>query len=190
MPRKKIGARSALTSTNTGLAGRLAEELKSDRDYGQPLVYEQEYATKKTRVTVIWDEWADASLEERSAIILRAYELAEGDAAREKIALASGLTVPEATAAGMLPYQVLPAIRTTDPVDLEDVEAAMVEQGASQLNREDGLQLRFATREEADACRSRLIEKLPSSEPIWIISRDVHVHDYLSLTDSASAEVR
>jgi len=50
--------------------------------------------------------------------------------------------------------------------------------------------LRFATREEAEACRSRLIEKLPSSEPIWIISRDVHVHDYLSLTDSASAEAR
>jgi hypothetical protein len=41
----------------------------------------------------------------------------------------------------MLPYQVLPAIRTTDPVDLEDVEAAMLEQGASQLNQEDGLQL-------------------------------------------------
>ncbi len=100
------------------------------------------------------------------------------------------MTVLEATAAGMLPYQVLPAIRATDPVNVEDVEAAMVEQGASQLNEEDGLQLRFASREEAEACRLRLIEKLPGSEPIRIISRDVHVRDYLSLTDSARAEVR
>src|SRR5439155_19206863 len=146
-----------------GLAEKLAAELKSGREFGQPTVYEQEYTTGKLRVTVIWDEWADASLEERSAIILRAYELAEGAGYRDRIALASGLTVPEAAAAGMLPYQVLPAIRTTDPVNREDVEAAMVEQGASQLEEEDGLQLRFATREEAEAYRSRLIEKLPSS---------------------------
>lgn len=189
MPRKKIGVQSALTSTNSGLAGRLADELKSGREYGQPLVYEQEYPTKRTRVTVIWDEWADASLEERSAIILRAYEMAEGREAREMIALASGLTVPEATAAGMLPYQVLPAIRPTDAVNPEEVNAAMLEQGASQLSPEDGLQLRFATREEADACRARLVEKFPKIAPIWMISRDVHVHDYLTLSDSASADV-
>ena len=189
MPRKKIGVHSAMTSTNTGLATKLAEELKSGRDYGQPLVYEQEFATKKSRVTVIWDEWADTSLERRSATILRAYELAEGADAREKIALASGLTVPEATAAGMLPYQVIAGLRSTDPITPEDVKSAMLEQGASKLNEEDGLQLRFATRDEAEACRQRLIEKLPASEPIWIISRDVHVHDYLTVTDSVSAEV-
>ncbi|MGP0063444.1 MAG: hypothetical protein ACLQGP_07590 [Isosphaeraceae bacterium] len=49
----------------------------------------------------------------------------------------------------------------------------MLEQGASKLIEEDGLQLRFATREETEACRKRLIEQLPASEPIWIISRDV-----------------
>jgi hypothetical protein len=188
MPRKRIGVQSALTATNNGLAKRLAEELKSSRDYGQPLVYEQEYATKKTRVSVIWDEWADASLEERSAIILRAYELAEGGNAREKVALASGMTVPEATAAGMLPFQVLPGLRPTDPVNFDQVKAAMLKQGASQLHEEDGLQLRFATREEAEACRQRLIEELPDSAPIWIISRDVHVRDHLSLTDAGDAE--
>jgi hypothetical protein len=128
-------------------------------------------------------------LEERSAVILRAYELAEGRDARDKIALASGLTVPEATAAGMLPYQVLAGLRPTDPVDLDQVKGAMLEQGASQLYEEDGLQLRFATREEAESCRKRLIEQLPDSAPIWIISRDIHVHDYLTLTDFANAEV-
>lgn len=189
MPRKKIGVQSALTSTNNRLAVKLSEELKSDRDYGQPLVYEQEYATKRTRVTVVWDEWADVPLEDRSAVILQAYELAEGKQAREKIALASGLTIPEATAAGLLPYQVIPALRESDTIQLEDVKPAMIEQGASQLSEEDGLQLRFATREEAEACRKRLIAKVPKSAEIWMISRDIHVRDYLTMTESASADI-
>jgi hypothetical protein len=146
MPRKRIEVQPALTTSKAGLADKLAAELKSGKDYGQPLVYEQEYSTKKSRVTVIWDEWADASLEERSAIILKAYEVAEGATGREKIALASGLTVPEATAAGLLPYQVFAGLRKTDPVKSEQVRDAMVEQGASKLNLEDGLQLRFATK--------------------------------------------
>ena len=179
-----------MTQAGTGLVGKLAEELNSGREYGQPVVYEQEYPTKKSRVTVIWDEWADASLEERSSIILRAYEQAEGKEARDRIALASGLTVPEATASGMLPYQIITGLRASDPFKPEDVKAAMLEQGASELNKEDGLQLRFATREEAEACRKRLSENLPGSEPIWIISRDIHVYDHLTVSDSVSAEVR
>ena len=102
---------------------------------------------------------------------------------------ASGLTVPEATASGMLPYQIIAGLRSSDPSKPEDVKAAMLEQGASELNKEDGLQLRFATREEAEACRKRLSEKLPGSEPIWIISRDIHVYDHLTISDSVNAEV-
>jgi hypothetical protein len=90
----------------------------------------------------------------------------------------------------MLPYQIITGLRTTDPINPEDVTAAMLEQGASALGEGDGPQLRFATREEAEACRRRLIKKLPDSAPIWIISRDVHVHDYLTLTDSVSAAVK
>jgi hypothetical protein len=189
MPRKIIGTQIALTANKNKLAERLAAELKSNRDFGQPLVYEQEYSTKKSRVLVIWDEWADASLEERSAIILRAYETAEGAGAREKIALASGLTVTEATAAGMLPFQVFPGLRKTDPVKPEQVRDVMLEQGASKLTGEDGLQLRFVTHDEAEACRLRLIQKLPASEPIWIISRDFLAPDYPTLLDSAQGEV-
>ncbi|MHC5540311.1 hypothetical protein ACYOEI_18985 [Singulisphaera rosea] len=140
--------------------------------------------TKKARVTVIWDEWADVALEERSSIILQAYERAEGKEVREKIALASGLTVPEATAAGMLPYQIIAGLRSSDPFEPEVVNAAMLEQGASDLDQEDGLLLRFATREEADACRSRLAKSLPGSEPIWIIRRDIHVYDRLTVADA------
>ncbi len=185
MPRMKIGVQSALTTTKAGLAEKLAEELKSDRDYGQPLVYEQVYSTKKARVTVIWDAWADASLEERSAIILKAYELAEGVEGREKIALASGLTVPEAGAAGLLPYKVISGLRKSDALKPEQVREAMIDQGASLLNEEDGLQLRFATKKEAEACVERLAKKLMGSEPIWIISRDVRSQDYVGMDDDA-----
>ena len=59
-----------MTSAAAGLAGKLAEELKSGREYGQPVVYEQEYPTKKSRVTVIWDWLGRPSLEERSSVIL------------------------------------------------------------------------------------------------------------------------
>lgn len=177
MPRKTIRTQTAQPAPKGGLVDKLAAELNSDRDYGQPLVYEQEYTTKKVRVTVVWDEWADASLEERSAIILGAYEQAEGIQGREKIALASGLTVPEAASAGLLPFRVIPGLRKTDPVKPEQVIEAMMEQGASNLTKPDGPQLRFATEEEAEACIQRLVKKLPASEPIWIISRDARAEE-------------
>jgi hypothetical protein len=186
MSRKRIGLLLDQPAFRSGLADKLAAELKANRDFGQPLIYEQEYPTKKSRVMVVWDEWADASLEERSAIILRAYEQAEGASARERIALASGLTVPEAAAAGLLPFQVILGLRATDPVSPAQAREAMLEQGASTLNEEDGLQLRFATREEAEACRERLVKQLPGSEPIWIISRDPHLRDYWTCNPEGS----
>ncbi len=90
----------------------------------------------------------------------------------------------------MLPYQIITGLRSSDPFKPEEVEAAMLEQGASELNKEDGLQLRFATKEEAEACRKRLSEKLSGSEPIWIISRDIRVYDHLTLSDSVNAQVK
>src|SRR5438552_12410277 len=116
MARKRIGPEVRTGTVRRELAEALAAELKSGRDYGQPFIYEQEYRTGKLRVTVIWDEWDGMPLQERSATILRAYELAEGPAYRDRIALASGLTVPEAHAAGMLPYEIITALRKGDPV--------------------------------------------------------------------------
>src|SRR5712672_241582 len=101
MPRKKIGPQMRAGVANGDLADRLAAEVKSGREYGQPLIYEQTFRTGKVRVTVIWDAWDGVPLQERSTTILRAYETAEGADSRDRIALASGLTFPEAHAAGM-----------------------------------------------------------------------------------------
>lgn len=133
MPRVRIEGDVRFGAANKDLAAKLAEELKRSKECGQPLIYEQEFRTRRVRVTVIWDLWEGMSLQERTSTILRAYEMAEGREMRDRIALASGLTVPEAYAAGMLPYQVIAALRRTDPVTFEQARAAFLEEGASQL---------------------------------------------------------
>lgn len=173
MPRIRTGIDDRPRRANMALADQLAAELKSSRKYGQPVIYEQEFPTGKLRVAVIWDAWDHLTLEERTDIILRAYEQAEGRGNRDRIALASGLTMLEAHAAGMLPVQIITALRRGDKVTPDECREAMRDEGASTLFGQDHLQLRFATMEEAEAARSRLIERLPESEQVWLITQDV-----------------
>src|SRR5439155_18710113 len=133
------------------LAERLAGELNSGREYGQPFIYEQEYRTGKLRINVIWDVWRGILLPERSATILRAYELAEGAEVKDRIALTSGLTVPDAHEAGLLPYEVIAAIRKGDSLKWPDAMNALLEEGASSLFHPLRPRLLLATQEEAEA---------------------------------------
>jgi hypothetical protein len=173
MPRKKRGVEERPRLTHGDLAERLANELQSTRESGQPIIDEQEFPTGRIRVTVIWDVWDRLPLEERTSVILRAYDLAEGREYLDRIALASGLTVPQAHAAGMLPYQILPALRKGDPVTAGECQQAMIEEGASVLLAPEKPQLRFASEEEAEAARLRLVQRLPTSDQVWIITQEV-----------------
>jgi hypothetical protein len=173
MPRKRRGFEAPPRRTIGTLVERLVDELKAGRQSGQPMIEENEFPTNKLRVNVIWDEWDRVPLEDRTATILQAYEQAEGRGYRDRIALASGLTVPEAHAAGMLPYQVIAAVRKSDRVTKELCRKALVEEGASILLDEDQPQLRFATEEEAEAARKRLAERLPNSEEVWVVTKEV-----------------
>ena len=173
MPRKRRGFEEPPRHIVGSLVDRLADELRANRQSGQPMIDEQEFPTKKLRVNVIWDEWDRVPLEDRTATILTAYEQVEGRDYRNRIALASGLTVPEAHAAGMLPYRVIPALRKGDPVTAEQCRQALLDEGASVLFGADSPQLRFATEEEAEAARKRLAERLPQSEPVWVITKEV-----------------
>jgi hypothetical protein len=190
MPRKRIGPEVQSGHVRAELAEKLAAELKRGGEYGQPLIYERQFRTGKASVTVIWDAWDGLPLQERTATILRAYELAEGAESQDRVALASGLTVPEAHAAGMLPYQIIPALRKGDPVTPEEVRQAMLDEGASQLLSPQAPQLRFATEEEAEAARRRLSQRLPASEPIWIINREITAQDYTRGLDWAETAER
>src|SRR5690348_10361431 len=116
MARINMGLEEQPRRTDGKLAERLVDELKANRESGQPFICEQTFTTGKIRVLVIWDDWKDLPLEERTNIILSAVEKADGRDYRAKVALASGLTVPEGVAAGMLPYQIIPARRKADNV--------------------------------------------------------------------------
>lgn len=173
MPRKKRGTEERPHAVLGDLAERLADELRKNHPGGQPVIDEQVFPSGKIRATVIWDAWDHLPLEDRTAIILRAYELTEGSDYRDRVALASGLTFPEAYAAGMLPFQVFPALRKGDAVTAEQCRQAMVDEGASTLFGVNTPQLRFASLDEAEAARHRLVQRLPESEPVWVVTHEV-----------------
>lgn len=189
MPRIKMGFENQPRKTDTQLVERLVDELKANRESGQPFIYEQSFSTGKIRVLVIWDAWKDLPLEERTNIILSAVEKSDGKDYRAKVALASGLTVPEGVAAGMLPYQIIPAHRKGDKVTLEQCWDAMLAEGASRLFGANVPPLRFPTEDAAEACRKRLIKRLPNSDEIWIVSREITAQDFVQLGDSAAVEL-
>ena len=172
MPRRQVGEQEPRLVSGD-LVKRLADELKSQRETGQPMIYEHKFDGGRIRVTVVWDEWASMTLEDRTSVILDAYAQAEGADFKKKIVLASGLTVPEAESVGMLPFQIITGLRKGDPVTPEQCREAMIKVGASTLLDPNRPQLRFATTQEADATVKALITQLPGSDPVWIVSQDV-----------------
>lgn len=178
MPRVRMNFDDSPRPVAGELVDKLVDELKSDRQAGQPFIYEYQFSTGKVRVLVVWDEWKDLSLEKRTAVILRAYDKAGEEGIRANIALASGVTVPEATAAGMLPYRVFPALRTTDDVTPQECREALLTEGATKLFGTDLVQLRLATQDQADECVKRLIARLPKSADVWLVTKELAIPDF------------
>jgi hypothetical protein len=173
MPRIRRSLEEPTGPRYPDLLAELADELRNAREAGQPLVEEYVFPrTNAVRVTVIWDKWDLLNNEDRYATILQAYEQVEGKAFHDRIALAIGLTVPEAVEAGLLPFRITTSLRRGDPVTIEQCREAMIAQGASVLMDPENSLLRFATEKEAEACRQRLIHQLPGSEPVWVIAKD------------------
>ena len=102
-----------------------------------------------------------------------AYQIVEGKEYAARVRLASGYTFPEAVNSGMLPYQIIPAHRPGDPVTVEQCRQAMIAEGASLLVDPAHPPLLFGTEDQAQASRARLVERLPGSEPVWLINRQV-----------------
>ncbi|MCA9207237.1 MAG: hypothetical protein KDA55_02730 [Planctomycetales bacterium] len=172
MPRLIIGDETR-RSRHPALVTELANELRASRRCGQPIIHEQRFPrTDVIRTTVIWDQWDGIEENERVDVILQAYEDAEGKAFRDRVMLAIGLTTPEARDAGLLPVQVTAAVRSSDPVSVEDCQQAMIDVGASTLESPKFPQLRFATIAEAEQCVKELVSRLPASQPLWIIATE------------------
>src|SRR5581483_83968 len=186
MPRIKMGFEDQPRKTDKKLVDQLVDELKAGRESGQPFIYEQAFSTGKLRVLVIWDTWKDLPLEQRTNIIHSAIEQSDGKDYRAKVALASGLTVPEGVAAGVLPYQIITALRKGDKVTFEQCRDAMLAEGASQLLGPKVPQLRFPTEESAEACRKRLTKRLPGSDDIWMVTREITAQDFGQASESVA----
>ncbi len=173
MSRVRRGDDRCVRIRHPDLVRGLADELKRDRPSAQPMIDEHHFpATDAVRVAVIWDKWEDVPIAERVAIILQAYQEAEGDDSRRRVALAMGYTPPEAYESGMLPYQVAPLVRKADLVTIDECAGAMLAEGASVLFDPKKPQLRFATEDDAGAAVQRLVKRLPNSEPVWAISQE------------------
>ncbi len=108
----------------------------------------------------------------RAGFVREAFERVRGKDFAGRIMLAVGNTLPEAARIGLLPYEVLPLRRKTDPLTREQYANATIEEGASTLDNPAKPMLRFETIEEAAACKERLERQLPGSH--WsIIQQDL-----------------
>ena len=167
MPRIQRVEESNSQFSRSKLANELAAELRLNRPYGQPVIQEQIYQTGLIRVSVLWDRWEGVRDELRSKAIIGAYQIVEGREYAQKVRLTTGMTFPEAVNSGMLPYQILLVRRLGDSVTAVECRQAMIEEGASTLIDPLHPPLLFASEEEAEAARIRLVGRLPASEPVW-----------------------
>jgi len=173
MPRRTSDYQEWPAFTRGDLVERLKDELQNGHESGQPMIDEKRFENGRMQVTVVWDDWEPMSFEERTGVILEGYRLAEGNESRNRIALANGLTVPEAYSAGLLPYEIIPARRSSDRVTDEQLCNAMIKEGASVLRSPSQPILRFASKNDAEAAMNRLIQDLPGSEEIWVLRKEM-----------------
>ena len=82
----------------------LVEEFRHyddpDQEYHQPLV-RVDRPGNRTHLLVIWDAWGILSQQERSHLVMEAYEAANGRTAALDVSVAMGLTQDEAAQLGM-----------------------------------------------------------------------------------------
>src|SRR5688572_15652270 len=105
MPRVSV-RNSVVERSSEELVAALAQELRHPKEWGQPLVLEEELSRGLRSVRVIWDRFAPLSEDQRREIILDAFETVEGAEGRTRLSVAVGFTVLEAIDAGLLPYKV------------------------------------------------------------------------------------
>ena len=84
------------------LLTKLKDEFKKSTEQG-PVIFEIPLGTECFDVLVVWEQWADWPSDERSRLILDAYE----DDRRDQIAQASGVTYHEAIQQQLLPYTIV-----------------------------------------------------------------------------------
>jgi hypothetical protein len=84
------------------LRQELIEELRAPRESGQPeVLFEGGGKGQPVHVYVIWDQWGDLPQQERSDVIMDAYEEHYGQDEALNVTVAMGLTSDEARRMGI-----------------------------------------------------------------------------------------
>jgi hypothetical protein len=144
------------------LLEQLSSELTENTKPNGPVVFEIPVGPgERIDVLVVWAEWEGLRSEDRTDLILEAY-----NGQRDRIAQALGVTYEEAKEQQLLPYAVLPMIRRGEPD--QDVRKAMLEEGGIALPGER-VELRFPTMSMAEAAHRNLCNKLPRG--YWSIAQ-------------------
>jgi hypothetical protein len=147
------------------LREQLTGELSGQRIPGGPLIFEIPLEqSDKMDVIVVWNEFEGLWAEDRSQVILDAYQ-----DQRDRISLAMGVTYQEAIDQQVLPYMVVPMTRRGE-VDPAELRRAMLEEGGIALGDEK-VDLRFPSLAMAEAAHQRLRDRLPQG--YWSISWNV-----------------
>lgn len=172
MPRYKTGSGAAEPGVRNRLVGELACEIRGDADIKSPeraQVFEQAIPqTNTSHVVVVWNKWSNIPSQERGAVILDAYKQADPET-HTKITIALGVTLEEALDLDLLPYQVMTMRKESDSVTYEQLEAAMLQEGAARTPF--GVHMYFPTQHHAEEAVRRLNARCPG--PFWAITQTV-----------------
>lgn len=153
------------------LVGKLRNELlgksglNGEAVFEAPLVFEipLELSDRKD-ILVVWQAFDNVRAEDRTAIIMEAYQ-GQG----LKIAQELGVTLEEALDQGLLSYCVVPRA-TPDEADGNEIVAAMRREGAVPIGSE--LHLYFPNLEMANEATGRLFERVPKGR--WEVRNAIH----------------
>jgi len=157
----------------SALRERLVSEWRQPGAFGQPLIREETFdRTGLIGLTVVWDEWEPRDDLERGTIITNAYSEVFGSDQKDRIAFAVGFTEPEAVESGVLPFEVMPLVRKSDPPEwFAGCRQAMLDLGASELWKKGYPRLRLPTLELAEQYVRELSARVPGSDDVWSISQ-------------------
>jgi hypothetical protein len=176
------------------LLTKMKDEFKNSTEHG-PVIFEIPLGTECFDVLVVWEEWADWSSEERTALILDAYE----EEKREQIAQALGVTYLEALQQQLLPYTIVSTLERNPKMaslvcgnDENEVKKLMAKihdskSASGGIHLPDGkVELRFPTRAMVDNVLARLKSQDLENQFYWSVIVEVAASEHIGIADRGS----
>ena len=141
----------------------------------QPLIVEESVGTGRY-VYVVWDQWEHWPEQDRTDLILEAYDKVE-PAMREMLINAVGVTAEQALDLGLLRFRIAPVPKRDHDYDKSRVMATIANEQKHTVLGDHAGELRYASVEEAEQARLRLEREYRDVH--WVITEEVgRIGDY------------